>query len=58
MARFFVVLGIITMVLSGGCSAFYGVALFNSEYSDATWLVLLFGGVPFGVGLIMYLIAR
>ena len=53
MAKFFIVIGIITMVLSGGCSLLViGDAYVG--FGD----VLLIGGIPFAVGLLVVLLAR
>lgn len=56
MAKFFSILGIITMVLSGGCSLW---AFDSMDGQYVTFESILFiGGIPFAIGLIVYLLAR
>jgi len=56
MAKFFWVIGIITMVLSGGCSL-WALGSMDGQYLtfDA---ILVIGGSPFAVGLLVFLLAK
>ncbi|MCP5087077.1 MAG: hypothetical protein GY952_09785 [Rhodobacteraceae bacterium] len=57
MRTFFRVLGILIMVFTGGCSLFFVTA---GGFSGVDFLgtALLVGGVPFAVGLVIFLLAR
>lgn len=57
MAKFFLYIGVIAMVLSGGCSLWAMDQVENSQYVNFED-VLLLGGVPFVVGLVVFLLAR
>jgi len=54
MAAFFLVIGIMIMVGSGGCS----IAVLLSEGSNIFDIVLLIGGIPFAVGFVIFLLSR
>lgn len=56
MAKFFMVIGVIIMVLSGGCSLLF-LGDLNSPYVDIGTVAVI-GGVPFAVGLIVFLLAK
>lgn len=60
MASFFVTLGIIIMVLSGGCTfAFLSQLGFDADFENGyLQLVMMFSGPPLIVGMIMFLVAR
>ena len=57
MARFFLILGILAMVLSGACSI--NVMFFMGRFEwGVVPIVMLVGGVPFVIGLIVFLYSR
>ena len=56
MARFFLVMGIITMVLSGGCSL-WALGSIDDQYVTLD-AILVIGGVPFGIGLLVVFLAN
>ena len=56
MAKFFWVIGIITMVLSGGCSL-WALGVMDGQYLTLD-AILVIGGGPFAVGLLVFLLAK
>ena len=56
MAKFFWVISIVTMVLSGGCSL-WAMGSMDGQYLTLD-TILLIGGVPFAVGLLVFLLAK
>lgn len=51
---FLMVVGILMMLASGLCSGMF-LSLFPSDAPGQLGVVLLYGGVPFGFGLLMFL---
>ena len=57
MAKFFLVIGILAMVLSGACSI--NVMFFMGRFEwGVVPIVMMVGGVPFVIGLIVFLYSR
>ncbi|MCP5085658.1 MAG: hypothetical protein GY952_02460 [Rhodobacteraceae bacterium] len=55
MRTFLMVVSILIMVFSGGCSLVFLLDGGMKMYLDA---ILVLGGVPFAVGLVIFLLAR
>jgi hypothetical protein len=59
MRGLFMAIGIIIMVLSGLCSGSMILSSLSSPGQGTVWMLsLIFGGVPFFIGLATYLLAR
>lgn len=57
MAKFFLVIGILAMGLSGACSI--NVLFFMGRFEwGVVPIVMLVGGIPFAIGLIVFLYSR
>jgi len=56
MAKFFWVIGLITMVLSGGCSL-WALGQIDGQYLTLD-AILVIGGVPFAVGFLIFILAK
>jgi len=56
-AKFFLIIGILAMVLSGACSI--NVMFFMGRFEwGVVPIVMLVGGIPFVIGLIVFLYSR
>jgi hypothetical protein len=49
----FTLIGWLLAILSGGCSLFYGLPMMLSMDVGIIGLVLIYGGIPFAVGLFL-----
>ncbi len=57
-AAVLVVIGALTVLLSGGCTLFMAFGLVQADTFEATLIpmMLIFGGLPFLVGLLFFII--
>ena len=59
MRGFLMAIGILMMTLSGVCTMGFGISFIRANQgSGLAFLVLLFGGVPFAIGFLIFYFAR